>query len=143
MANLDFPGILSGPHELVAAASPQTITAAWADLAAELKTDGAAYIALYVNLDIQDSTNVRFRALAKHASEGTDEYIPQIYTEGASAILVEDEYFEFNVDADHKAPLVWNLKGVVPYTQFQVKAGVLGAPAGIVLSAYVTTALKG
>jgi len=142
MANLSFPGILGGPHELVAVASPQTITAAWVDLGDELETDGAADIALWVNLDIQGSTNIRLRLLAKHASEGTDEYIPQIYTEGASAILIEDEYIEFNVDADHKAPVVWKLNGLYPYTQFQVMAGALGGTAGIILSAYVTTTLK-
>jgi len=142
MANLDFPGIIGGPHELVAVASPQTITAAWVDLGAELYVAGASSAGLWVNLDINGSTNVRLRVLAKHASDGADEYVLPIRAVGASSVLVEDEYIEFNDDDDQKMLLPWSLNGTVPYVQFQVMAGALGAPAGIILSAYVTTALR-
>jgi len=142
MAILMFPGIIGGPHELLAAASPQDLTAAWADLGAELLVAGASSIALWANFDINDSTNVRVRLLAKHASAGADEYVLPIRTVGTSSVLVEDEYIEFNDDADQKMVISWDLNGLVPYIQFQVMAEVAGATPGQIDSAYVTTALR-
>ena len=142
MATLSFDGIIGGPHELLAAASPQNLTAAWADLGAELSVWGASSIALWVNLDINNSVNARVRLLAKHTSAGTDEYVLPIRTVGASAVLVEDEYIEFNVDADQKMALSWDLNGLVPYVQFQVMAEVAGTTPGQIDSAFVTTALR-
>ena len=142
MANLDFPGILSGPHELVAPASPQTITAAWANLGAALYVAGASTTILYPNLDTNDSTNIRFRLLMQLTDTDAVVRLPPIRTVGASAVLVEPEYIEYNLDEDQAIPLGWQLDGAVPYVQFQVIAGALGVTAGIILSAYVTTALR-
>jgi len=142
MINLNFTGVIRGPKELVAPASPQTITGAWADLGAELHVAGAGAAGLWANLDINGSTDVRLRLLAKRTSAGADEYVPPIRTVGASVVAVEDEYIEFTNDVDQKMLISWNMDGLIPYIQFQVMAGTLGAPAGIILSAYVTTTLR-
>jgi len=142
MASLNFAGLIGGPEELVAAASPQALTNAWVDLGDELYVGGACVVGLWANLDINDSVNARVRVLAKHASAGADEYVLPIRTVGASAILVEDEYVEFNTDADQKMLLSWNLDGCVPYVQFQVMAGTVGVSAGQIDSAYATTAMR-
>lgn len=137
MANLNFPGKIGGPHTLTTVA--QDLTANWVDLGAELHVAGARFIGLWVNLDINLSNNARIRLIAKHVDAGTDEYVLSIHTIGASDVKVEDEYIEFNVDADQKALLVWDLDGVVPYVQFQVQAGTVGGTAGQIDSSYVTT----
>lgn len=139
MANLEFDGRIGGPHTLIAAA--QDLTANWADLGAELTVGGARFLGLFVELDINGSANARVRVLAKHTSAGTNEYVLPIRTVGASDVKVEDEYMEFNVDADQSMLLSWDLDGLVPYVQFQVMAGAVGAPAGQIDSAVVTTAI--
>ena len=139
MANLEFDGRYGGPYTLIAAA--QDLTANWANLGAEMATGGAHFIGLYVELDINGSTNARVRALAKHESGGANEYLLAIRTVGAAAVLVEDEYLEFNVDADQNMLLISDLDGVALYVQYQVQAGAVGAPAGQIDSAVVMTAI--
>lgn len=139
MAHLEFDGRYGGPVALIAAA--QDLTANWADLGTELTVGGARFIGLYAELDINGSTNARVRVLAKHTSAGANEYVLPIRTVGASDVKVEDEYVEFNVDADQLMLLSWNLDGLMPYVQFQVMAGAVGAPAGQIDSAVVTTAI--
>lgn len=141
MPNLDFPGIQKGPYELVAAASPQNLTTSWVDLGAELDVEGARHIGLYVNLDINDSVNARVRLLVKHTSASTDEYVLPIRSIGTSDVKVEDEYTEFNVDADQKVFLSWDLDGLTCFVQFQVQTETVGSTAGQIDSAYVTTAM--
>jgi hypothetical protein len=138
MAKLEFDGRYGGPHTLIAAA--QNLTANWVDLGAELPVGGARVIGLYVELDINGSTNARVRAMAKHESAGTLEYALPIRTAGASSIAVEPEYMEFNVDADQNVLLIVEPEGLALYVQFQVQAGAVGAPAGQIDSAVVMTA---
>jgi len=139
MANLEFDGRYGGPHTLIAAA--QDLTANWADLGSELTVGGARFIGLYVELDINGSTNARVRVLAKHTSAGTNEYALAIRTVGAAAVSIEDEYMEFNVDADQSVLLISDLDGVVLYVQYQVQVGAVGGTAGQIDSAVVTTAI--
>jgi hypothetical protein len=139
MANLDFPGTLGGPQLAIIAAA-QNLTANWVDLGAELHVAGAKAIGLWVTLDINDSTNARVRLIAKHTSAGAEEYVVPIRTVGASDVAVEDQYHEFNDDADQSMLLSWALDGLVPYVQFQIQAGAVGAAAGQIDAAHVTTA---
>lgn len=139
MANLDFPGRMGGPQQDIIAAA-QDLTANWADLGSELHVAGAQAIGLWVTLDINGSTNARVRLLAKHTSAGTEEYVLPIRTVGTSDVAVEDEYHEFEDDADQSMLLSSDLDGLVPYVQFQVSAGAVGAPAGQIDAAHVTTA---
>lgn len=139
MANLDFPGTMGGPQEDIIAAA-QNLTANWADLGAELHVAGAKAVGLWVTLDINDSTNARVRLLAKWESGGSDEYVLPVRTVSSSDVKVEDEYAEFNDDADQSVLLSWDLDGLVPYVQFQVQAGAVGVAAGQIDAAHVTTA---
>lgn len=139
MAYLEFDGRYGGPHELIAAA--QNLTGAWADLGGELLVGGARSIGLYVELDINDSVNARVRLLAKHTSAGANEYVLPIRTVSTSDVKLQDEYYEFNDDADQNMLLGADLDGVVLYVQFQVQAGTVGAAAGQIDSAVVMTAI--
>lgn len=142
MANLDFPGRFLGPEELVAPAAPQALTANWVDMGAELFVQGAGIIVLWVNLDINGSTNARVRLLVKRAGAGADEYVFPIITQAAATVQVEDHFYEFNVDADQLMVLPWELDGAYAWCQFQVQAGAVGAPAATIDSAYVTTGIR-
>lgn len=114
--------------------SNQTLTAGWVNLGAEINCEGALSIALWIDLDVNNSTNVRIRALARNAAGGSD-YVFPIKTTYASNVKVQSEYIELDVDADQKIILETTLDGLVPFVQFQVMAEVAGVPAGIILSA--------
>jgi len=143
METLNFAGIIGGPHELIAPASPQALTASWVDLGSVLFVKGACIAVLWVQLDINDSINARVRALARRESgAGALEYTLPIRTIEASVVKVRPAYFEFDTDADQNMLLVAELDGAVPYVQYQVQAGVVGSTAGQIDSAYVTTSLR-
>ncbi len=136
---LDFKGNFQGPVSLIAA--PQALTANWVDLGDEQFVQGARHLGLYVDLDINDSTNARVRALAKLTDGGALEYVLPIRTVAGAIVQLEDQVLEFNVDADQQMVLSWELDGLVPRVQFQVQAGVVGAAAGQIETAWVTTGL--
>jgi len=135
---LNFHGNLGGPEVLVAAAAPQDLTAAWADLGAELYVQGAQNLGLWLSVDINNSTDVRVRCLAKLEAAGAVEYSLPIRTVGAADVLIEDEYLELNVDADQNLLLGFQLDGLVPVVQFQVMTAVVGVAAGQIDYAAVT-----
>jgi len=116
----------------------QDVTAAWVDLGGEVDVKGFNRIAVWLNVDINDSLDIRIRALAKHTSAHADEFNLPIRTVSASDVKVEDEYFEFNVDADQFVVLAVELGNVIPLVQFQVQAGTVGATAGQIDSARIT-----
>lgn len=115
----------------------QELTADWADLGSEIDMISIPYTksGLYLNLDIGSDTNIRIRALGKHASSATEEYVLPILTVSASDIKAESEYVELNVDADQKIILTVDTKGVIPFVQWQVMAG--SHTDGEILTAYV------
>ena len=115
--------------------SAQTLTDTMADLGGEITTTGYNYLIIYIEIDINDSTDVQLQALSKHTSAGTDEYIDAIFTEGSSIIKVEPDYIQFNVDENKKYKLVYRLNGA-DYIQLQVMAVVVGGTAGQIDSCY-------
>lgn len=140
MANLDFPGTFKGPEELVAAAAPQDFTAAWASVGEELYVQGARRLALWAQIDINDSTDVRFRLRARLTTAGT-EYVLPIRTVSPGVVAIEDEYVELTDDADQNIVISWDLDGLAAYVLVETMAGAVGAAAGQIDAASVTTAL--
>lgn len=136
--DLSFNGQYTDPQQIIAAAQP--LTAAWADLGSEYRVAGALFAGLYVELDINDSVDARVRCLAKHALAHADEFVLPIRTISASDVTVQDQYIEFNDDADQKMILGVDLDGVIIYAQFQVQAGTVGASAGQIDDAWLVTA---
>ena len=126
----------SAPVALIS--SPQNLTGSWADLGAEIDTNGAKVIGLWATLDINDTNNARVRVLAKHTSAGAEEYQLPIRTVSASDVKIDAEYIEFNSDADQLMVVSFDLDCVVPYVQFQVTAGTAGASPGQIDAAYYT-----
>ncbi len=121
-------------------AADQLLTNAWADLGPEISTAGLTRICLWAAIDINDSLNVRFRALFKNVNGEVYEFPPPIYVTNTTAtpwyLTAESEYIEWNVDAtDFYEPFVWDLCNAVPWVQFQVMAGTAGNTPGNVLTA--------
>lgn len=139
---LNFTGLIKGPETLLAAANPLTLSVGWQDLGDEIDVRGAQTIALWLSLTINNSLDVRVRALFKLTEDGATEYIPPIRTVAAAVVTLEDELLEFNTDADHDTPLSWTLDGIVPFVQFQVQVGTVGTTPATIDEAQVTSAAR-
>jgi len=116
----------------------QTLTTSWVNLGSEQDMSQHTRCAVWLNVDINDSNNVRVRAIPKLAKNATLEYNLPIRTVGASDVKVEREYYEFNVDADQQVLLEVQTKGLVPYVQFQAQVGTAGATPAQIDNADIT-----
>lgn len=130
-----------GPEALIAAA--QNFTAAWVDLGGEIPTAGVTHLGLWLNLDVNDSLNMRIRALRKHTIAHADEFPGQVRVLSSSDIKTQPEYIEIDTDADQCYLVSFPLDGVVPFVQIQIMAGTVGGTAGQVDSAYTTKSWAG
>lgn len=130
-----------GPEALIAAA--QNFTAAWADLGGEIPTAGCTHLGVWLNLDVNDSINMRVRALLKHTMAHADEFPGQVRVLSASDIKTQPAYIEVDTDADQMLLVSVPLDGHVPYVQIQIMAGTAGATPGQVDSAYTTKSWAG
>jgi hypothetical protein len=137
--DLSFNGRYTDPQQLVS--SPQALTGTWADLGSEYQLGGARACAAYVELNINLSNNARIRFLAKHASAHADEFVLPIRTVSASDVKVEDEYLEFNDDADQKVVVSVDLDGCVMYGQWQAQVGTVGGTAAAIDDAWLVSAI--
>lgn len=115
----------------------QDLTGAWVDLGEVIDVRDVKLIALWLKLDINDSTDVRIRALAK-TSETSDDYVFPIKSASSSAVSLQDEYYEFTDDTDQNMLLDFEVGDIVPFIKFQVMAGTVGASAGNIADAVVS-----
>ncbi len=118
--------------------SPQLFTTSFVDLGVPIDCVGFNNLAIWIKIDINDSLNARIRALGKFAIDDVDEYFFPIKTVSSSDIKVETEYVEFNIDQDQSYVINYSINNVIPYVQFQISVGTLGAIPGSILSAYIT-----
>lgn len=119
--------------------SAQGFTNSWVDLGSAVSMNegmAGARVAVWLEMTVGTSTNMRVRALAMLGISGTVEYSLPIKTVGASDVKVEAEYFEFNADASQNMVLEVVTNGLVPYVQFQIQDQADGT--GTVASAHVT-----
>ncbi len=115
----------------------QSFTASWVDYGSEIGTDDFNTIALWLNIDINNTQDARLRILAKHTGGG-DEYVLPIKVETATVVNIEDEYYELVTDEDEKRVISFTLDKVVPFVQVQIQAGTVGVSAGQVLDSKYT-----
>ena len=93
-----------GPKSLGTA----TLGTGWATIGTAFETAGARFLNAFVDLTVNSSTDPRFRLQGLYESGGSAYALP-ITTASASVLKAEDEYVEFNVDADQRQSLVWEL----------------------------------
>lgn len=136
MALMKTDGFCIEPTALISA--PQNFTADWADLGGEIDVGGMKYFSVGLEIDKNDSVDMRFRFLTKTALSTTLEFVPCLKPITASVNAIADEYSEFDVDADQNRQLIFNLFGCVQTVQCQIKAGTVGASAGQIDSAFYT-----
>lgn len=111
----------------------QNFTDSWVDYGPEICIDDRKGLSLWLNLKINDTQDMRIRPMAR-CIPGGDDYVLPLKTLTATVINVEDEYFEFTTDEDQKRVISFVFGCVIPYVQFQIKAGLVGVTAGQVLN---------
>lgn len=124
-----------GPQKIIAV--EQAFTDSWVDLGDELDVRGMDIVALWLELDVNDSEDMRVRAQAKHAS-GAIEYSLPIRIVTATDVRISESVIEFSNDQDQKIIVGCRLDGIIPIVQFQIQAGTPGLTPGQVDSAVIT-----
>jgi hypothetical protein len=112
----------------------QAITASWVDVGTIVSADGNNTVNFLIELDINDSLNVRFRCVSNIVGSAND-YLFSIYNMKASVVGINPEYAELEQDIDQNIILEYQTSGM-PYLQLQVQAGTVGISPGIVKSLY-------
>jgi hypothetical protein len=126
------------PVPLIVAA--QNFTNGWAALGPEISVDGFTRATLWVNVDINDTTDARIRCVGRAVSGGSDFELP-IYNPsvagaaGTYVVLAEGEAIELNDDVDQKLVITWDIGNTIPFIQFQIYAAIPGASPGQILVA--------
>ena len=124
-------------EKLITAA--QDLTGSWVNLGDAISVSDWNRVALWLNVDINDSADVRFRALPlKTKTQDADQYSYPIKYTSSSKVAIQDEIFELSDDADQKIVVELETKGLVNALQFQVQAGTVGATPGQIDEAEVS-----
>ena len=134
MGDLSFPG--GGRHPIELIDSAQTLTADWADLGDLQAVLGARRIVLWLDVDQNDSLGLVVRyQITKRASDAA--YIDHVHYPG------EEEIGCDGIGVPYRIAVGWELNGLIPYIQFQVKVFTVGAIAGTIDAAEATSGIRG
>jgi hypothetical protein len=118
-------------------AAPQVLTAGWVDLGPyEIDCRDVKNVALWLNLDVNDSTGVQYRTLGRSYGS-TDWFALPIEAFTQTKIFVREHLFEFGDNIDQKIVTQVEVADLVPYIKFQIMATVAGATPGEI-AAYLT-----
>lgn len=115
--------------------SPQELTSSWANLGSPLDMISFSRLGLFFTLDVNDSQNVRVRALGMRTSTDQTGFSFPLTTPSTTSVGLEPEYYEITTDADGSFVLEVGTNFLVPYVQIQVMAGTVGATAGEITQA--------
>ncbi len=119
--------------------SAQTVTSDWVDLGVLIDARGFRHVAAWLNIDINVSTMLRLRCIARHTENSTDDYVLPIRSVSAGDVKLQDEYFEFSDNIDQKMIVSCDIYNIIPHCQFQVMANDLGSTAAIITTAHYST----
>jgi len=100
--------------------SKQTLTGSFADLGDEIPCLGYRSVQVYLELDINDGTNITIGALGKLVSGSTNEYWLPEQVDGTAKVAVDKLVHEINYDADGFQMFRIDVTGV-PFLQLQAK----------------------
>lgn len=116
-------------EELITTA--QDLTSSWANLGKPISMANYRKLGLWLDVNINNSTGVLFRALPLKSLDSTATvYNFPIKWVSSSKVAIDDENFELTNNADQKLLVAMETDYLVPYVQIQVMATVVGATAG-------------
>jgi hypothetical protein len=131
--------LLYGGYDGVLTSTAQNFTANWVDLGGEISTRGYNTIHLWLEMEINNSNDMRFQFLDLHTAGDSNEYQRVTISTTANVLLVEPAYYEMNVDGDAKLHFVFGLDSKTDVIQMQIQVGTVGAPtAAQMMTAYIS-----
>jgi len=116
-------------------ATAQTVTGSWADLGDIFFMGDKNEAALWVELVIHSSQNVRFRFLVSPDAGFTKSYQLPIQNVSSDHVAVLPQYFELDSDADQNILIPLEVGDMGPYVKVQVMAGTVGMAGASVTTA--------
>ena len=116
----------------------QNFTGSWVDVNDVIDVKDVNVLGAWLDIDINDGSDVRFRLVGLMEDDATDEYPLPIKTVSASDVKVEDHYYELNVDSDQKVILDFEISDLIPFVKLQMQAGTPGASPAQLESCYLT-----
>lgn len=125
-------------------AALQAFTNAWVDMGSPIPMVGKGGVSVFLDVDINDDSNLRIRALGTYEVGGT-EYPLSIASPGAAAVAVEAGYIELTADIDQNIPVEFVTSGKFITVQLQIMRGTdgLGVDAEIDSCHHIRSALLG
>jgi len=124
-------------QDLISAA--QNFTASWVQLGDKrIDCRDKQKIALWFNLDVNDSLNMRFRAVGFKDETDSDAYVLPIMSVSSSKVELADEYYEFADDDDQRMIVEIDVLDVLPYVEIQIQAGTAGVSPGQIDEAMIS-----
>lgn len=128
---------LQGAFSLIA--SSQNFTSSWADLGSPIAANTLSDIGLWLNIDINDGSDLKVRALAKKTIDDTDEYSLPLIVLSAGEEGVYIRYKVLEITTDTNIIIATETSNLVPFIQFQIMADTPGAtPAAVTKAEYTT-----
>lgn len=117
--------------------SNQTLTGSFADFGEEIATAGYNWLYVFLSITINDSSDVRIKALGKIEPSGAMETtLDHSQFSGTNcSVGAADDYLELDADANQVIALRIRLDNAVPYVQLQVAAGTAGASPAVISTA--------
>ena len=118
-----FDGVLragNGVYDILEG-TPHEIGSSFAKAGHRIDTRGCKSICVWTNLDVGTSVNVTIKPLAFATKSSTAAYELPIKSVAASKVNVEDEVYEFTVDADQKVILEIETNKVIPFIEIHAK----------------------
>lgn len=109
-----------------------TLTGAWQDLGPRVNLMDVRSLALWLQLDINDSINFRVRLQAYQVETGGNAYNLPIKSVTPAMVEVTPEFYEFGTDVDQNMILSFTTIDEIVFGQFQVQVGTVGVTAGTV-----------
>lgn len=123
----------------------QDVTNEWVDCGLVVNTcsesGSSNNLAFLIDLDINDSTDVRFRIIGNWNDTTSLDYVFSIYDIKANVVNISPEYAELTSDTDQSIVLEFQTAGI-PYIQLQVKTGTVGVLPCSINSIYVVGTWK-
>lgn len=126
-------------QKITTLATAQTITGSWVNLGGEINMEYAKTLGLWIKLNINDSLNVKIRARALYEEHGVDPFTLPIKAVSTTKVVVRPECIEFGEDSDQCMILQVDTARIIPLIQIQVMAETVGASAGIITYAKISS----
>ncbi len=133
--------VTMGPQKLIT--SPQEFTSGWLNIGREYDTRYVLMVALWLDVAINLSEGLQVRILAKHTADHANAYSLPIRAIAPDVMNLSGEFGKLTANNDQQLIVSWDLDGLIPAIQFQIKADVVGSRAASMDSCILTMARDG